>query len=96
MNWSRLIFRGEQLSWSKINSERWSKSEKDILITYPLGIQTQCDSNYLLSNVFNKDFVNEIKDRDYDITILKFEIKVDGSGKKFKEKFPTLANEIKK
>lgn len=70
---------------------RWSKGEKDILVTYPLGIQTKCDCNYLLCNIFNDNFVKEMKSRGYDLTTLKFEIKVDSNGKRFKEKFPTLS-----
>jgi hypothetical protein len=70
---------------------RWSKSENDILITYPLGRQTKCDSNYLFSNTFTDEFVKEIESRGYDIKTLKFEITVDEKGKRYQEKFPTLA-----
>lgn len=70
---------------------RWSKGEKDILVTYPLGVQTKCDCNYLLSLMFNSDFEREMKSRGYDITTLKFEITVDKNGERFSEKFPTLA-----
>ena len=74
---------------------RWSKAEKDILVTFPLGIQTECDANYLLSDIFTKDFVKEVTERGYDIKTLKFEIKVDETGKRFETKFPTLAKEEK-
>lgn len=73
---------------------RWSKKEKDILVTYPLGIQTQCDMGYLFE-VFNKNFIKEMKDRGYDIKSLKFEIKVDTESDTFEERFPTLAREYK-
>ncbi|XZH78899.1 hypothetical protein ACSW8S_18695 (plasmid) [Clostridium perfringens] len=73
---------------------RWSKREKDIVVTYPRGIQTVCDCNYLFSNVFNDDFVEEIKARGYDITTLKFEIKVDEKGERFEKKFPSLSKEL--
>ena len=73
---------------------KWSKSERDIIINYPLGIQTNCDMAYLFCDVFTKEFKKEMEDRGYDITTLKFEIKVDEKGKRFKEKFPTLSQEI--
>ena len=73
---------------------RWSKREKDIVVTYPRGILTVCDCNYLFSNVFNDDFVEEIKARGCDITTLKFEIKVDEKGERFKTKFPSLSKEL--
>lgn len=71
---------------------RWSKSENDILVTYPLGIMTKCDCNYLLSDIFNDEFVKEITSMGYDIKSLKFEIAVDTKGNRYKEKFPTLAS----
>jgi hypothetical protein len=70
---------------------RWSKSEKDVLLTYPLGRMTRCDSAYLAFKVFNNEFVKEMKDRGYDIKTLKFEITVDEKDKRYAEKFPTLA-----
>ena len=69
---------------------RYSKREKDILITYPKGILTKSDGHYLAGKVFSDEFVEEIKSRGYDITTLKFEIKVDENGNRFKEKFPSL------
>lgn len=75
---------------------KWSKREKDIIINYPLGIQTNCDMNYLFCEVFTTEFKKEMENRGYDITTLKFEIKVDEKGKRFKEKFPTLSRKIEK
>lgn len=73
---------------------RWGKRERDILVTYPRGILTVCDSNYLFSKVFTDEFEKEMKDRGYDITTLKFEIKVDEKGERFKEKFPSLSKAV--
>lgn len=69
---------------------KYSKRERDIVCEYPKGILTKCDSNYIFSEVFNDEFIEEIKRRGYDITTLKFEIKVDEKGERFEEKFPTL------
>lgn len=69
---------------------KYSKREKDIVCHYPKGILTKCDCNYLFSEVFTDEFVKEIKSRGYDITTLKFEIKVDEKGERFEEKFPSL------
>lgn len=72
---------------------RWSKRENDILVTYPLGISTSSDMGYLFTDIFNKDFIQEMKSRGYDIKTLKFEITVDENGDSYQEKFPTLSNE---
>jgi hypothetical protein len=72
---------------------RWSKSENDILLTYPLGRMTKCDTSYLSFSVFTDKFVKEMKDRGYDIKTLKFEITVDKNGERYKDKFSTLAAE---
>lgn len=74
---------------------KWSKKEKDLMVKYPLGCGTNCDSVYLLCDVFNKTFIEEMKDRGYDIKSLKFEISVDPNAKTFRERFPTLAREYK-
>jgi hypothetical protein len=50
---------------------------------------------YLFCDVFNKDFIKEMKDRGYDIKSLKFKIKVDTESSRFKERFPTLARELR-
>ena len=69
---------------------RWSKSEHDILLTYPLGKLTKCDTAYLAFKVFTDEFVKEMKDRGYDIKTLKFEIAVDKNGERYKDKFSSL------
>lgn len=73
---------------------KWNKKGKDIAFNYPLGRGTQCDMGYLCG-IFNKEFVEEMKNRGYDITSFKFEITVDNKGKIFEERFPTLAKEYK-
>ena len=73
---------------------RWGKGAKDILVTYPMGMGTCCDCNYMLGDIFTREFEKEMKERGYDIKTLKFEIKVDEKSKTFKEKFPTLAKEL--
>lgn len=74
---------------------KWNKKEKDLVVKYPLGCGTNCDMAYLLYDVFNKAFIEEMKDRGYDLTSLKFEIAVDPNSKTFKDRFPTLARELK-
>lgn len=70
---------------------RWSRSENDILLTYPLGIATKCDGAYLAFNCFNDKFVKEMTARGYDIKTMKFEITVNKNGNRYEEKFPSLA-----
>lgn len=72
----------------------WSKKEKDLLITYPLGLGTVCDGHYI-ADLFNKSVVKELSDRGYDIKTLKFEISVDPNHPDFNKNFPTLAKENK-
>lgn len=72
---------------------RWSKSEKDVLFTYPLGVGTKCDGAYLADEVFNKEFIQEMIDRGYDIKTLKFEIKINPEQENFEKKFPSLSKE---
>jgi hypothetical protein len=72
---------------------RWNKFEKDLWMTYPIGIQTKCDANYMCC-IFNREFIEEIKKRGYDITTLKFEITVDEKNERFPERFPTLYQEF--
>lgn len=61
---------------------RWSKKEKDLLFSYP----QRCDGHYLywvfcaekLKDAIGREttFVQELEQRGYDITTLKFEIKL--------------------
>ena len=69
---------------------RYSKRERDIVVTYPKGRGTVCDCNYLFSDIFTDDFVKDMESRGYDIKTLKFEITVDVKGERFEEKLPTL------
>lgn len=75
---------------------RWSKREKDMLITYPVGISTKTDANYLFANAFTDEFQKELIKRGYDITTIKFEITVDPKSERFETRFPSLAKEYKK
>lgn len=51
----------------------WSKKEKDVMLHFPLGIQTTSDARFL-ADIFNKKFEEEITKRGYDISTLKFSI----------------------
>ena len=67
----------------------WSKRERDLIIYNPLGRGTNADAAYLFG-FFNKDFIEEMAKRGYDITTLKFEIKPILPNF---EKFPTLSEQ---
>lgn len=69
---------------------RWSKKDETIRISYPVGIGTVCDMNYLFSDIFNKEFIHEMTERGYDMTTIKFEVMVDKKHENFKEKYPTI------
>lgn len=60
----------------------WSKREKDIMLHYPLGFSTRCDGSYL-SHIFGKKFTDEMDERGYDITTLKFSIEPKKGDKRF-------------
>ncbi len=68
----------------------YSKKEKDLMFDYPLGIRTKSDGHYL-SDIFNEQFTNELKERGYDIESLKFEITVKPELRP--DKFETLLKE---
>ena len=69
----------------------WSKKEQDLEVHYPLGINTNRDSNYLI-RVFPVDFIKEMTDRGYDITKFKLEIPININRE---DKFSTLIKELK-
>lgn len=69
----------------------WCKKEKDILVTYPLGIKTNCDASFLYNMLEKCNFVEEVKNRGYDIKSIKFSIEVDKNNERYKTKFPTLS-----
>ena len=49
----------------------WSKSEKYMMFFHPLGYQTKCDAGYLCG-VLNRDVMDELTKRGYDIKTIKF------------------------
>ena len=51
----------------------WSRRENDLMLYHPLGMQTVTDAHYL-SNMFNKEFTEQLKRRGYDLKTLKFSI----------------------
>lgn len=51
----------------------WSKRENDIMLHHPMGFGTRSDGHFL-SNHFDKEFTESLKERGYDITTLKFSI----------------------
>lgn len=69
---------------------RWFKGRKELVYTYPMGKNTKEDNYFMIEDVFNREFIKEMKDRGYDITSLKFEIKVDEKSSIFEKKFPAL------
>ena len=69
---------------------RWFKGRKELVYTYPCGINTKEDNYFIMEDVFNRKFIKEMKERGYDIETLKFEIKVDEKSSIFKNKFPAL------
>ena len=60
----------------------WGKKESDILLHFPLGISTRSDGHWL-SNIFNKEFTDELDRRGYNVTTLKFSIEPKEGGKIF-------------
>ena len=50
-------------------SAKWGKKEQDIMINYPRS----CDGHWL-AGILNKEFTDELTQRGYDITTLKFSV----------------------
>ena len=67
----------------------WSKKEKDVMLHFPLGRLTKSDAHWL-SGIFTAEFIQELKERGYDHTTMKFEVYPDLKGSKAEYKFPTL------
>ena len=53
----------------------WSKREQDVMIHFP----RKCDGHYL-SGVFDKQFIQEMRQRGYDLTTLRFSIERNQAG----------------
>lgn len=60
----------------------WSKREKDVMLHFPMGAQTKSDGHYL-AGVFNKEFIDEMERRGYDISTMKFEISPQAGNERF-------------
>ena len=60
----------------------YSKKERDIMLAFPLGVQTQSDGHFL-SCVFDKKFKEEMERRGYDIETLKFSIEPQKGNQRF-------------
>lgn len=60
----------------------WSKKANDIILYCPLGYGTKSDAHYL-SQVFDEEFVAEMKNRGYDISTMKFSIEPSVGNDKF-------------
>ena len=60
----------------------WCKKWGDILLHYPLGIGTRSDGHWL-SGWLNKEFTDELTDRGYDVTTIKFSIQPTKGNVKF-------------
>lgn len=73
----------------------WSKRKGDLMFDYPLGVMTSADASYL-SGIFNKDFIQELENRGYDTTKIKFEIPIQLPENHRSDKFATLLNEYKR
>jgi hypothetical protein len=51
----------------------WSKRDRTTLYHYPLGSQTKCDGGFLSGHI-TEALANELEERGYDKTTLKFSI----------------------
>lgn len=60
----------------------WSKREDDIMFHWPGGTATKCDGHYLC-RVFTKDVLDELKNRGYDLTTIRFSIEPQKGNQRF-------------
>lgn len=60
----------------------WCKKEKTVLFHYPLGSQTKCDCGFL-SGYITEELANELEERGYDKTTLKFSIEPQKGNERF-------------
>ena len=72
----------------------WDKKEKDVIVEYPQGFFTKSDARYL-TEIFSKEFQQELEKRGYDITSVKFEISPKDGALKFTHTRPSHINSEK-
>lgn len=64
---------------------RWK--HEDVVVCFPMGIGTKRDARWILS-VFDTEFVQEARQRGYDLSTFKFEISPAGGEEKFRSQRP--------
>jgi len=60
----------------------WSKKEECLEVSYPLGMQTCTDANWIFS-VINADVIAELERRGYDKTTLRLSIQPKAGNPRF-------------
>ena len=75
-------------------SMKYSKSEEDVIITYPKGKDSDKHALLLLA-LFDDHTLTTLKDLGYDPQTLKVSIQIDWSNPKAKETFSDLYQKIK-
>lgn len=63
-------------------SAKWSKREKDIVVSWPDGKSTKSDAR-LLAGIIDDHMLSELDRRGYDIRTLKFEITAKSDHERF-------------
>jgi len=82
----------------------WSEKERDLMIHWPLGAQTNadghlaygvfCNPRYSVMDKFDPSFIEELKSRGYDITTLKFEISPAKGDQRFASERTHLVDQV--
>lgn len=60
----------------------WGKRQRDVMLHFPLGMQTRCDGHWL-SGIFNKEFTEELERRGYDVSTMKFSVEPQTGNERF-------------
>ena len=60
----------------------WCKQDDTVMFHYPLGSQTNCDASFLSGHI-TEELANELEERGYDKTTLKFSIEPKKGNERF-------------
>ena len=70
--------------------EEYNRTNKDLVVTWPMMCQGSCDASWIFSNVFTNEVRKEFERRGWDITTLRFSIAPKLVNPTRPERFTTL------
>jgi hypothetical protein len=72
------------IAMKSIDKLRANWKNGDVMLYYPVGIDTKSDAHWLANRLFGDNFIRQCQERGYDISTFKFEISPTRDNEKFK------------